>query len=99
MKSKREIEEINDHISDALEQWQEIMNIADVDCWAYYLNYTDEDLFNALYIFNHVAQNIAIKKDYYNGGTDIKEKIAKFKEGVKEGFGFDTQELTERILS
>lgn len=99
MKSKEEIREINDHISDALEQWFEIVNLADADCWAYYLNYTDEDLFNALYIFTHVAQNIALKKDYYNGGTEIVEKIAKFKEGVKEGFGFDTQELTERILS
>lgn len=71
--------------------------IADVDEWAYYLDYSEEDLLNALYIFNHVAQNIAIKKRYITE-DNAEEKMAKFREGIKEGFGFDTIELTNKVL-
>ena len=53
------IKEINQHIR----EWSDIMLKADL--WAYELNYTDEDLL-ALYIFNHVAQNVAIKSGFLN---------------------------------
>ena len=92
-----EIKEINEHISSALETWQEIMLQADAGEWAYYLNYTDEDLLNALYIFNHVAQNIAIKNGYL-ADASVEEKMAGFRKGIKEGFGFDTVELTRKVL-
>lgn len=98
MKSnKAEIKKINKEISGALKFWQEMLLIADADEWAYYLDYSDEDLINALYIFNHVAQNIAIKKGYYTE-ANAAEKMAKYREGIKEGFGFDTVELTNKVL-
>ena len=90
------INKIYKEISGALKFWQEMLLIADADEWAYYLNYSDEDLLNALYIFNHVAQNIAIKKGYLTEGN-VEEKMAKYREGIKEGFGFDTVELTKKV--
>jgi hypothetical protein len=92
-----EIKEANEHISAALEMWQDVMLQADAGAWAYYLDYTDKDLLNALYIFNHIAQNIAIKKGHFNEGN-IEDKMARFREGIKEGFGFDTVELTNKVL-
>lgn len=95
---KEDIKEINQHISDALEQWSDIMLHADADNWAYYLDYSDKDLFNALYIFNHVAQNIAIKNGFIADEQDAQSKIRDFRKQIKESFGFDTIELTNKVL-
>lgn len=97
MIDKESISEINQHISDSLEQWSTIMLQAYADQWAYRLEYTDNDLMNALYIFNHVAQNIAIKSNYYRNRDDIKQKMDAFKKGVEIGFGFDTVELVKKV--
>lgn len=91
------IKEINQHISDALDQWSDIMLKADADAWAYELSYSDEDLLNALYIFNHVAENIAIKSGFLNE-KNVTEKMTAFKNSVKESFGFDTVELTKKCI-
>ena len=93
----RQIKQINKDISGALKFWQDMLLISDADQWAYYLEYSEKDLFNALYIFNHVAQNIAIKKGFFTE-ENAEEKMAKFREGIKEGFGFDTIELTKKVV-
>lgn len=93
----KEIKEVNEHISAALEMWQDVMLSADADQWAYYLNYSDEDLLNALYIFNHVAQNIAIKKGYLNG-QNAERNMRRFCDCVENCFGFNTVELTNKVL-
>lgn len=95
--NKVSIKKINKEISGALKFWQDMLLIADADLWAYMLDYTEEDLLNALYIFNHVAQNIAIKNGYLTEGN-VEEKMAKYRQGIKEGFGFDTIELTNKVL-
>lgn len=97
MESKEKIKEINQHISDAIEEWSTIMLRADADGWAVWFDYTDRDLMNALYIFNHVAQNIAIKSDYYDSDKDILDKMDAFKKGIRKGFGIDTNELAHRV--
>lgn len=97
MIDKEAISEINQHISDALEEWSTIMLQADADQWAVWLDYSDRDLMNALYIFNHVAQNIAIKSDYYDSDKDILDKMDAFKKGIRKGFGIDTIELARRV--
>lgn len=94
---QEQIKEINQHISDALDQWQGIMLEADAAGWAYYLNYTDDDLLNALYIFNHVAENIAIKNGVFDDKNATK-KMTAFRQAIKECFGFDTVELTNKVL-
>ena len=96
--NKNDIKEINKHISDALKQWCFIMNEADAKQWSYLLDYSDEDLFNAFYIFNHVAQNIAIKGGHINF-ENAELNMNKFRGAIKECFGFDTHELTNKVLS
>ena len=96
--NKASIKKINKEISEALKFWQEMLLIADADEWAYYLDYSDEDLFNTLYIFNHVAQNIAIKKGHFANEDEASEKMSKFRESMKETFGFDSIELTKKVI-
>lgn len=97
MNNEKEIKEINTHISDALKQWSALMLHADADNWAYNLNYSDEDLLNAFFIFHHVASNIAIKNGALTEENAV-SKMYKFREAVKECFGFDTVELTNKVL-
>ena len=95
--NKEEIKEINKHISDALEQWSDILLESDAKDWSYYLNYTDRDLLNALQIFFCVASNIGIKNGSLNY-DNIEEKITKLKECIKDTFGFDTVDLAKKVL-
>lgn len=97
--SKEDIKEINKHISDALKQWSDIMLLSDSDEWSYCLEYSDEDVLNALYIFNHVAQNIAIKNGWYKDEEDIFNKITDLRLQIKESYGIDSVELAKKILN
>jgi hypothetical protein len=92
------IKEVNKEISEGLAHWQEVLNLADADEWAYYLEYSDEDLFNALYIFNHVAQNIAIKKGFLND-ANAEDNMGQYVKAIEKCFGFNTIELTNKVLA
>lgn len=94
----KKIKEINKHISDALRQWSAVVIHADADEWAYFLDYSDEDLLNAMFIFNHVWQNRAIKSGHFADGNDITAKMSIFRNALKIAFGIDTIELTEKVL-
>lgn len=96
--NKASIKKINKEISGALKFWQDMLNLADADEWAYYLNYSDEDLFNALYIFNHVAQNIAIKNGALND-ANAEDNMTLFVKAIEKCFGFNTIELTNKVLA
>lgn len=93
-----EIKEINKALSNVLEQWSDVVLTADAEQWAFELEYTDRDLLNALWIFNHVAQNKAIKAGHFKDSNDEIEKMRKFRESLKDAFGFDTLELTNKVL-
>ena len=94
----RKIKEINKHISDALRQWSAVVIHADADEWSYFLDYSDEDLLNAMFIFNHVWQNRAIKSEHFKDEKDVIAKISIYRKAIKIAFGIDTVELTEKVL-
>ena len=96
--NKSSIKKINKEIKGALKFWADMLLLSDADEWSYLLNYNDEDLLNALYIFNHVAQNIAIKNGYLDD-ANVEDKLTSFRKGILEGFGFDTIELTNKVLN
>ena len=91
--------EINRHISEALEQWANIMLMADADQWAYHLDYSECDLFNALYIFNHVAENIGIKNGTISTPDKAAELGTQLKEIVKLMTGLDSAHLAESVCA
>ena len=91
------IQEINQHISDALKQWADIVVTADADGWAYLLNYTDEDIVNALWLINSILQNVAIKSGHIDFGNAI-DKGKAFREAIKDYCGVDPAELTNKVL-
>ena len=97
MDTKEQIKEINQHISDALQQWADIMLLADADNWSYQLNYSDKDALNAIFIFNHVLSNIGIKNGVLNDKNVI-EKSKKLREFIKDYCGLDTIEITRKSL-
>ena len=94
---KLAIKEINKHISDGLEQWCDVVNTADADGWAYYLNYSDKDALNIIYIFNHILQNIGIKNGTINEDNAIEKGIA-IKNAIKDYCGIDTVKLTNKVF-
>ena len=89
---------INQAISEDLGRWFDIMITADADGWAYLLEYSDEDMLNALFIFNHIWQNRAIKNGVLNT-ENATEMMEKFKGMIMDVFGIDTIELTNKVVS
>lgn len=60
---------------------------------SFYIDYDERDMLNAITIFYHVASNYAYKHGYLTPENTV-EKIAKFRDMVKDTFGLDTvQEL------
>ena len=96
METKEQLNEINQHISDALEQWADIMLTADADRWAFHLNYNERDALNAITIVNHVLQNIAIKSGHINK-TNVFQKGVYFRQAIKDFSGLDTLELLKKV--
>lgn len=60
--TKEELREINKHISDALKQWANICIMSDAEDWSYEYEFTEDDVINAVRIFNSVISNVGIKK-------------------------------------
>lgn len=89
MEYKKEIEEINAHISDALKDWSDILLKANADGWEYLLDFDNKDLFNALYIFNSVWQNNAIKRGVLTD-DNATERMKKFQRSLEEYFEINT---------
>ena len=94
----KQIQKEQKRIKEMLNKLSDVMVTADADDWAYYLEYSDEDLLNALQIFLHVAKDIAIKAGHYKDESECIRKIADFRTEIKVAFGFDTWELAEKVL-
>lgn len=62
------------------------------------LNFKEKDLFNALFVFHCLAYNHAKKTSHYQHIEDMFNKMDEFKRIVQETYGFNTQELTNKIL-
>lgn len=94
----KQIQKEQKRIKDMMNKLSDVMVTADADDWAYYLEYSDEDLLNALQIFIHIAKGIAIKAGHYKDVEEVKKKMEDFRRAIKDAFGFDTWELTEKVL-
>ena len=94
---KTTIKEINKHISNGLNQWATVLTMADADEWAFFLNFSVEDVFNALLIFNSIAQNRGIKSGHLNE-VNAQQKGSAFKDAIKDFCGIDPAALASKVL-
>jgi hypothetical protein len=89
------IREVQAHISGVLREWADIMLDIEAHQKAHLLHYSEKDLENAIYIFEHVLANIAI----HNGSITPKntEKATEMgidlREYVKKYTGIDTKNI------
>lgn len=89
------IREVQAHISSVLREWADIMLDIEAHEKAHLLHYSEKDLENAIYIFEHVLANIAI----HNGSITPKniEKATAMgidlREYVKKYTGIDTKNI------
>lgn len=92
------VREVQVHISDMLKEWADIMLDIEAHQKAHLLHYNEQDLVNAMYIFEHVLSNIAI----HNGSitpknVDVATKMGcDLREYVKKYTGVDTKDIGHR---
>lgn len=91
------IREVQAHISSVLREWADIMLDIEAHKKAHLLHYNEQDLLNAMYVFEHVLSNIAI-----HNGSIIPKDIEKatemgvdLREYVKKYTGLDTRQMVE----
>lgn len=89
------IREVQAHISSVLREWADIMLDIEAHEKAHLLHYSEKDLENTIYIFEHVLSNIAI----HNGSitpNNIEKATAMgadLREYVKKYTGIDTKNI------
>ena len=62
------IGEVQAHISGALDDWANIMLGIEANQKAFLLHYTEKDLLNAIYIFEHIITNVGIYNNTIKDG-------------------------------
>ena len=92
------VRDVQVHISDALKEWADIMLDIEAHQKAHLLHYSEQDLVNATYIFEHVLSNVAI----HNGSITPKnvdkatEMGIDLCEYVKKYTGLDTRDIAKK---
>lgn len=85
-------------MSEAFEEWADILLEADAKEWAYFLDFDKKDLFSTLNIFSRVWINYAIKNGILTEGN-AEEKTKILVKAIEECFGINTIKLTEEMLN
>lgn len=92
------VRDVQVHISDVLKEWADIMLDIEAHQKAHLLHYSEQDLVNVVYIFEHVLSNVAI----HNGSITPKnvdkatEMGKDLREYVKKYTGLDTREIAKK---
>lgn len=88
------ISEVQAHISSALDDWANIMLDIEANQKAFLLHYTEKDLLNAIYIFEHIITNVGIYNNTIKDGEMAFLMGKELREYVKKFTSIDTIELT-----
>lgn len=91
-----ELREINKHISDALKQWSNICIMSDAENWSCEYEFTEDDVMNAVCIFNSVISNVGIKKRLITEKNAVKFGIG-IHEFVSQYAGVDTHKFAKEL--
>lgn len=97
MNNEEQIEEINQHIRESLDEWSEILLEADYSGWGADLYFNEEDLLNILQIFTSIWSNNAIKRGIFTE-DNVTQKMELFKDTINNVFGVNTVTLVDSVL-
>lgn len=97
MKNEETIKEINQHLSESLDEWSEILLEADHSGWGADLYFNEEDLLNILQIFTSIWSNNAIKRGIFTE-DNVTQKMELFKDTINNVFGVNTVTLVDSVL-
>lgn len=84
-------------MSESFWEWSNILIEADAMEWSFFLDFDKRDLYSTLNIFWRTWSNHCIKNGTFTV-ENVEEKSRKFTEAIKECFGIDTVELTNRYI-
>lgn len=94
----KQIAEINQHIRDGVNQWADVMLMADADQWAVGLNYFPRDIVNATMIFQHICSNVGIKAGRIDEAK-AEEYGKRLRQLVIDMTGYDPAEVVAAMKS
>ena len=94
----KQIAEINQHIRDGVNQWADVMLMADADQWAVCLNYYPRDIVNATMIFQHICSNVGIKAGRIDEAK-AEEYGKRLRQLVMDMTGYDPVEVVAAMKS
>ena len=94
----QQIAEINQHIRDGVNQWADVMLMADADQWTYMLNYYPRDIVNATMIFQHICSNVGIKAGRIDEAK-AEEYGKRLRQLVMDMTGYDPAEVVAAMKS
>lgn len=97
MNNKETIKEINQHLSESLDECSEILLESDYNGWGAYLDFNEDDLLNILQIFTSIWSNNAIKRGIFTE-DNVTQKMELFKDTINNVFGVNTVKLTDSVL-
>lgn len=67
--------------------------------WDVNVDYSEDNLFDALLIMTHVWQTVAIHSGQFATPQDAEDKMSKFREAIIDCFGIDPAELARKMLN
>lgn len=94
--TKELLRDFNKHISDALKQWANICIMSDAENWSYEYEFTEDDVMNAVFIFNSVISNVGIKKRLLTEENAFKFGVG-IHEFVSQYAGVDTRKFAKEL--
>lgn len=97
MNNKETIKEINQHLSESLDECSEILLESNYNGWGVYLDFNEDDLLNILQIFTSIWSNNAIKRGIFTE-DNVTQKMELFKDTINNVFGVNTVTLADSVL-
>lgn len=92
---KNQYKEIENQLRKSLEFWSDVMTESNDNGWGIELDFSNEDVFNAVNIMNTICCNVAIK----NGSVATEKDADKVGENLKHllnvCFGIDFEKFSE----
>ncbi len=90
---RNEYKEVESQLRKSLEMWSEVMTESNDHGWGAFLDFTEEDVFNAVNIMSSICCNVGIKNNKIQTEKDADKVGKKIHRLLSECFGIDLKKL------